>query len=381
MKMNLTCKTIVISFIFFSFLQNSCTVNSVVGTVRNSIQYSGKLDEIQVVKFTTQDIDLLLFDNTNEYESNLYFEDLLKELQSRRIQLSSTEDSRFELFLRSLSYSEDPSTDTYTDDDGDNHEVDITKYHFKIAGTIIDHGSCKKKNFYAEVNDNTRAGKTIFGTVGEVGMVTTSGMATRAIYRFSGKTVKNIERFLEEKKIGKDIKVEKCNNFSEEEEKTVGYPNESINQYDNYLKSNRNQIKEIPKLSDQDLLQNSKIWLKDSLLIAKPKDLSHFFADEFICEIYDKDPIIYNRKLEFDSAYDQTLINIFEVDEGKPLYFSNEIVSNYRIDVNNKPVYLQEVQFLGFNNYKTQFVNAIIEFTVINTSKGFKINEITISKP
>lgn len=181
-------------FILNSFIF-SCTSNSVLGTINNSIFYGNKMNSPTPIEF------YLSPDYTGQYGNiqQIAFTKLDEELERRNFIIikenldSINSPTYYLLEISSIQYYEEPTSDSYTHNDGSVEYVETRNYDASIKGIITEKNTLQAFEISVSTVDHTRAGKSIFGTVTEKGIITEEGMIRRAVERFVGKIVNKIQ--------------------------------------------------------------------------------------------------------------------------------------------------------------------------------------------
>lgn len=179
----------------------SCTISSVGGNTGNALFYNDTLKApatIQLIEAELVEFNLnnLITDGGSETEfEQKVATDLLDLLINKSFTVTSENNlsKEFVVRIQKISFNILPTTDTYTEDDVETI-VDTKEYTFEIDAQLIQSGTSTTENISVTINDQTRAGKTVFGTIGEKGMVTKDDLISRGIERFVGKLAKEINK-------------------------------------------------------------------------------------------------------------------------------------------------------------------------------------------
>lgn len=185
----------------FFVVCNSCSINSVGGNIGNALIFNDTLAaqvQIQLIDVSNIEYQLnnLIDDATdlNEFQFTVKSK-LNSALAAKKIVVLANNSSAasFVLTIERISYVVKPKTETFIEDNKETL-VNTKEYNFDIDAHVKSVATGKINNITVNINDATRAGKTVFGTIGEKGSVTREEMLSRGIERFVGKLVKDLNK-------------------------------------------------------------------------------------------------------------------------------------------------------------------------------------------
>lgn len=194
-------KVILFLLLICSTLLYSCTISSVGGNTGNALFFNDTLNAPANVKLIPASLIEFSLNNliedggtTEEFELKVST-DLNNLLIQKNFTLTSENElaNEFILTIDRVSFTITPTTDTYSEDDVETI-VDTKEYSFEIEAHLTPIGSSSSETISVSINDQTRAGKTVFGTIGEKGIVSKDDLISRGIERFVGKLAKEINK-------------------------------------------------------------------------------------------------------------------------------------------------------------------------------------------